>query len=256
LGQDKYASSLAGAAFRGRRGDGPARQLLHREDPAGGHLAHPLRRGDGPVPTAVRRARRGATADADMAAADPHRWRACGRGCDRGRLRGLAVNERRAQAVLQGRARCDPHQRRGSRLHPQVASADRGEGRGAPLCPGRFAGRDRAGHRRLDGEVIERWRQMTKIAHRRIAVDSIEIFYGEAGRPNAPALLLLHGFPTASHMFRDLIPRLADIAPDLPGFGQSDMPARTKFSYTFDNIAGAIDRFTEVIGLERFAIYV
>jgi pimeloyl-ACP methyl ester carboxylesterase len=102
--------------------------------------------------------------------------------------------------------------------------------------------------------------QMTKIAYRRIAVDSIEIFYREAGRSNAPALLLLHGFPTASHMFRDLIPELADrfhvIAPDLPGFGQSDMPERTKFSYTFDNIAGAIDRFTEVIGLDRFAIYV
>jgi len=69
---------------------------------------------------------------------------------------------------------------------------------------------------------------MTKIAYRRIAVDSIEIFYREAGRSNAPALLLLHGFPTASHMFRDLIPQLADrfhvIAPDLPGFGQSDMP--------------------------------
>jgi pimeloyl-ACP methyl ester carboxylesterase len=101
---------------------------------------------------------------------------------------------------------------------------------------------------------------MTKIAYRRIAVDSIEIFYREAGRSNAPALLLLHGFPTASHMFRDLIPQLADrfhvIAPDLPGFGQSNMPERTKFSYTFDNIAGAIDRFTEVIGLERFAIYV
>ena len=101
---------------------------------------------------------------------------------------------------------------------------------------------------------------MTKIAYRRIAVDGIEIFYREAGRSNAPALLLLHGFPTASHMFRDLIPQLADrfhvIAPDLPGFGQSDMPERTKFSYTFDNIAGAIDRFTEVIGLDRFAIYV
>jgi pimeloyl-ACP methyl ester carboxylesterase len=101
---------------------------------------------------------------------------------------------------------------------------------------------------------------MIKIAYRRTAVDSIEIFYREAGRPNAPALLLLHGFPTASHMFRDLIPQLADrfhvIAPDLPGFGQSDMPERTKFNYTFDNIAAAIDRFTEVIGLRRFAIYV
>jgi pimeloyl-ACP methyl ester carboxylesterase len=101
---------------------------------------------------------------------------------------------------------------------------------------------------------------MTKIAYRRIAVDSIEIFYREAGLSNAPALLLLHGFPTASHMFRDLIPQLADrfhvIAPDLPGFGQSDMPERTQFSYTFDNIAATIDRFTDVIGLGHFAIYV
>ena len=101
---------------------------------------------------------------------------------------------------------------------------------------------------------------MTKIAYRRIAVDGMEIFYREAGRSNAPALLLVHGFPTASHMFRNLIPQLADrfhvVAPDLPGFGQSDMPDRTKFSYTFDNIAGTIDRFTEVIGLRRFALYV
>src|SRR5207247_9968907 len=101
---------------------------------------------------------------------------------------------------------------------------------------------------------------MTKIAYRRIAVDSIEIFYREAGRSNAPALLLLHGFPTASHMFRDLIPQLADrfhlVAPDLPAFGQSDMPARGTFTYTFENIANVIDRFTEVIGLARFAIYV
>src|SRR5262249_6460554 len=101
---------------------------------------------------------------------------------------------------------------------------------------------------------------MTKIAYRRIAVDSIEIFYREAGRPDAPALLLLHGFPTASHMFRDLIPQLAAglhvIAPDLPGFGQTDMPERTQFSYTFDNIAATIDRFTDVMGLGRFAIYV
>src|SRR4051794_40400419 len=101
---------------------------------------------------------------------------------------------------------------------------------------------------------------MTEIAYRRVAVDGIDIFYREAGRSTAPALVLLHGFPTASHMFRNLIPQLADrfhiIAPDLPGFGQSDMPERTQFSYTFDNIAGTIDRFTEVIGLASFAIYV
>jgi pimeloyl-ACP methyl ester carboxylesterase len=101
---------------------------------------------------------------------------------------------------------------------------------------------------------------MTKIKYRRIPVDGIEIFYREAGSLDAPVLLLLHGFPTASHMFRDLIPQLADqfhvVAPDLPGFGQSDMPDRSRFSYTFDNIAKVIDRFTEVIGLRRFAIYV
>src|SRR5260370_2144613 len=101
---------------------------------------------------------------------------------------------------------------------------------------------------------------MTKIDYRRLAVDSIEIFYREGGGSNALARPLLHGFPSARHMLRDLISQLADrfhvIAPDLPGFGQSDMPERTKFSYTFDNIAGAIDRFTELIGLDRFAIYV
>src|SRR5262245_34982150 len=91
-------------------------------------------------------------------------------------------------------------------------------------------------------------------------VDGVKVFYRKAGPADAPKLLLLHGFPSASHMFRDLIPLLADrflmIAPDLPGFGQSDMPPREKFRYTFDNIAGVIDRFTEVIGLNRFAIYV
>jgi len=100
---------------------------------------------------------------------------------------------------------------------------------------------------------------MRKVSFRKVDVDGFNIFYREAGR-DAPVLLLLHGFPTASHMFRDLIPQLVDqfrlIAPDLPGFGQSDMPEGTKFNYTFDNISGIIDRFTEVIGLGRFAIYV
>ena len=82
----------------------------------------------------------------------------------------------------------------------------------------------------------------------------------EAGSADAPVLLLLRGFPTSSHMFRDLIPLLADsfrlVAPDLPGFGRSDMPARSEFAYTFDHVAGIIDRFTDAIGLTRFAIYV
>ena len=101
---------------------------------------------------------------------------------------------------------------------------------------------------------------MTAIHYRTTEVDGLNIFYREAGRAHAPTLLLLHGFPSASHMFRDLIPLLASrfhiVAPDLPGFGQSDMPSRDDFKYTFDNLANVIERFTEVIGLERFAIYI
>src|SRR5258705_13301883 len=100
---------------------------------------------------------------------------------------------------------------------------------------------------------------MAPINYRMVDVDGFKIFYRETGGADAPKLLLLHGFPSAGHMFRDLIPFLADrfhiVAPDLPGFGQSDMP-REKFSYTFDNIAGVIDRFTEVIAFGRFAAYV
>jgi pimeloyl-ACP methyl ester carboxylesterase len=101
---------------------------------------------------------------------------------------------------------------------------------------------------------------MTPVKYRTADVDGFNVFYREAGSPDVPKLLLLHGFPSAGHMFRDLIPLLSDrlhvVAPDLPGFGQSDMPSRETFSYTFDNIARAIDRFTEVIGFDRFAIYV
>jgi pimeloyl-ACP methyl ester carboxylesterase len=101
---------------------------------------------------------------------------------------------------------------------------------------------------------------MMRVRYRTADVDGFKIFYREAGPADAPKLLLLHGFPSASHMFRDLIPLLADrflmVAPDLPGFGQSDMPSREKFRYTFDNIASVIDRFTEVIGFNQFAVYV
>ncbi|MHB8814336.1 MAG: alpha/beta fold hydrolase, partial [Steroidobacteraceae bacterium] len=98
---------------------------------------------------------------------------------------------------------------------------------------------------------------MIALRYRTADVDGFKIFYREAGPAGAPKLLLLHGFPSASHMFRDLIPLLADrfriIAPDLPGFGRSDMPGR---GYTFERIADAVSRFTEVVGFDRFALYV
>jgi pimeloyl-ACP methyl ester carboxylesterase len=101
---------------------------------------------------------------------------------------------------------------------------------------------------------------MADFVFRNVQVDGFNVFYREAGKKDAPVLLLLHGFPTSSHMFRDLMPLLADrfrlVAPDLPGFGQSDMPDHKKFTYSFDNIAKVIGRFIEVIGLKRFAVYV
>ncbi|MFI6080427.1 alpha/beta fold hydrolase [Streptomyces sp. NPDC051217] len=101
---------------------------------------------------------------------------------------------------------------------------------------------------------------MADIAYRTADVDGLKVFYREAGAPDAPTLLLLHGFPSSSHMFRDLIPLLADrfhiVAPDLPGFGRSDMPARDDFDYTFEHLTDVIDGLTEVLGLDRFALYV
>ncbi len=101
---------------------------------------------------------------------------------------------------------------------------------------------------------------MTAIRYRTAEVDGLKVFYRESRQVDAPKLLLLHGFPTASHMFRNLIPLLAGkfhvAAPDLPGFGLTEMPPRDKFKYTFDNVAHVIDRFTEIIGFDRFAIYV
>jgi pimeloyl-ACP methyl ester carboxylesterase len=98
------------------------------------------------------------------------------------------------------------------------------------------------------------------VSYRTVKVDGVNVFYREAGPKNAPAILLLHGFPTSSQMFRNLIPRLADryrvIAPDYPGYGQSDMPPMDKFQYSFDNLAKVVDKFTEAVGLTKFAIYV
>ena len=102
--------------------------------------------------------------------------------------------------------------------------------------------------------------QPVKVFHKTVKVGDLDIFYREAGPKDAPAVLLLHGFPTSSQMFRSLIPRLADkyrvIAPDYPGFGHSSMPPRDKFAYTFDNLAKVIDEFTEKVGLTKYALYV
>lgn len=101
---------------------------------------------------------------------------------------------------------------------------------------------------------------MNMTRYRTVEVDGFNIFYREAGPQEAPKLLLLHGFPSAGHMFRDLIPLLASqfhiIAPDLLGFGQSDMPLHHEFGYTFENLAKITDRFTEIVGFNRYVMYV
>jgi len=101
---------------------------------------------------------------------------------------------------------------------------------------------------------------MSTVRYRTIDVEGLDVFYREAGDPGAPGLLLLHGFPTSSHMFRDLLPRLADrfrvVAPDLPGFGRTAMPGRDVFDYTFDNLSRVVEHFADRVGLERFALYV
>ena len=101
---------------------------------------------------------------------------------------------------------------------------------------------------------------MTTIHYRRQKVGKVEVFYREAGPVGAPVILLLHGFPSASHMFRDLIPELADrfrvIAPDLPGFGQTKAPPRGQFTYSFDALADVVGGFVDAIGLSRYALYI
>jgi pimeloyl-ACP methyl ester carboxylesterase len=102
--------------------------------------------------------------------------------------------------------------------------------------------------------------QMNSILYQQVNVDGINVFYREAGSKDLPTLLLLHGFPSSSHMFRDLIPLLSHqfhiVAPDLPGFGRSDIPSHDEFDYTFDNLSNVISSFTEKLGLHRYAIYV
>ena len=100
----------------------------------------------------------------------------------------------------------------------------------------------------------------TTVRYRTVEIDGVEIFYREAGSPSAPTLLLLHGFPTSSHMFRNLIADLADefhlIAPDYPGFGNSAQPDIADFDYTFDHFAQLMDGFTLKLGLDHYTLYV
>lgn len=95
--------------------------------------------------------------------------------------------------------------------------------------------------------------------HKTIEVDGLEIFYREAGPKDAPTILLLHGFPTSSHMFRNLIPQLSDrfhvVAPDYPGFGNSSMPTVDQFTYTFDHLAKVMEQFTQKVGLKSYSLY-
>ncbi len=97
------------------------------------------------------------------------------------------------------------------------------------------------------------------VAYRSVTIEDIDIFYREAGNPDRPTILLLHGFPTSSHMFRDLIPALADefhlVAPDYPGYGFSSMPAVDEFDYSFDNVARLVGKFIDEIGLDRYSLY-
>jgi pimeloyl-ACP methyl ester carboxylesterase len=101
---------------------------------------------------------------------------------------------------------------------------------------------------------------MSLVRYRTQKVADVEVFYREAGPADAPVVLLLHGFPSSSHMFRDLIPELADryhvIAPDLAGFGQTKAPPRGAFSYTFDALADVLGAFVDAIGLRRYALYI
>ncbi|MEB0077660.1 alpha/beta hydrolase [Pseudomonas sp. CCI3.2] len=100
----------------------------------------------------------------------------------------------------------------------------------------------------------------TTVRYQHVDADGVKVFYREAGAPDAPVILLLHGFPSSSHMYRDLIPHLATryrvIAPDLPGFGFTDVPAERDYRYSFDSLAKTVERFVEVLGLSRYALYV
>jgi pimeloyl-ACP methyl ester carboxylesterase len=112
----------------------------------------------------------------------------------------------------------------------------------------------------MTAAIPPRTASIPAVTYNSITADGVDLFYREAGDPHAPVLLLLHGFPTSSHMFRELLPRLASkyrtIAPDLPGFGFTSVPAERSYHYSFDSLARTISAFTEALHLQRYAIYV
>jgi pimeloyl-ACP methyl ester carboxylesterase len=111
-----------------------------------------------------------------------------------------------------------------------------------------------------NGAVENSTTAFTQVRYRRRVIDDIGIFYREAGDPSKPTVVLLHGFPSSSHMFRDLIPKLSAryhlVAPDYPGFGYSDQPTTKQFSYTFDSIADVTDKFLKAVGIAKYSIYI
>jgi predicted pyridoxine 5'-phosphate oxidase superfamily flavin-nucleotide-binding protein len=158
-------------------------------------------------------------------------------------------------------------QRRISELEAQLAQRQAHDSRTVPArdgqCPGRIL--PGPGPSPRDGcpqpSFPRKEPSMTslKVAHRIVSIDGLDIFYREAGPKDAPTVLLLHGFPASSHMFRNLIPALADryrvLAPDYPGFGHNSMPPRDEFAYTFDNLAGVVEEFTAMLG-RRHSVHV
>ena len=107
--------------------------------------------------------------------------------------------------------------------------------------------------------VVQTPQASPAVSYRSVSVDGLSIFYREAGRPDAPTLLLFHGFPSSSRMFEPLLTRLSAhyhlVAPDYPGFGHSDAPGSKEFSYTFDHISQVMQRFTEALGLQHYVLY-
>lgn len=112
----------------------------------------------------------------------------------------------------------------------------------------------------LTARASERSQEVNRVSYKTQQVAGVKIFYREAGSPSRPTIVLLHGFPSSSHMFRDLIPRLAGqyhvIAADMPGYGYSDQPSPDQFDYTFDHIATVMDQFLDSVGVKKYSTYI